>query len=146
MMQRSLSSGSIHYVFCTKSARDYSWSWLYLLETAELKVKSSVARSHQWRIYYHSLWGQLSTTCSNATEVAQWAAPSSSQSQRATDNGVRDGRSNWLSVIPTLYRAVTPERRSHGAKASQKSQVYSSGRECGTLGHFIGCAATNGSQ
>ena len=28
------------------------------------------------------------------TEVAQWAAPSCSQPQPATDNGVRDGRSN----------------------------------------------------
>ena len=40
------------------------------------------------------LWGQLSTTCSNVTEVAQWAAPSCSRPQPATDNGVRDGRSN----------------------------------------------------
>ena len=29
------------------------------------KVKSSMARSLQWRIYYHRMWGQLSTTCSN---------------------------------------------------------------------------------
>ena len=28
------------------------------------------------------------------TEVAQWGAPSYSQPQPATDNGVRDGRSN----------------------------------------------------
>ena len=28
------------------------------------------------------------------TEVAQWGAPSCSESQPATDNGVRDGRSN----------------------------------------------------
>ena len=28
------------------------------------------------------------------TEVAQWVAPSCSQPQPATDNGVRDGRSN----------------------------------------------------
>ena len=28
------------------------------------------------------------------TEVAQWGAPSCSQPQSATDNGVRDGRSN----------------------------------------------------
>ena len=40
------------------------------------------------------LWGQLSTTYSNVTEVAQWAAPSCSRPQAATDNGVRDGRSN----------------------------------------------------
>ena len=42
------------------------------------------------------------------TEVAQWGAPSCSQPQPATDN-VRDGRSNWLVVPPTLHRAVPPE-------------------------------------
>ena len=25
--------------------------------------------------YYHHLWGELSTTCSNATDVAQWETP-----------------------------------------------------------------------
>ena len=38
--------------------------------------------------------GKLSTTCSNAIEVTQWATPSCSRPQPATDNGVRDGRSN----------------------------------------------------
>ena len=33
------------------------------------KVKSPMVRSIQWIIYYHSLQGQLPTTCSNATEV-----------------------------------------------------------------------------
>ena len=47
---------------------------------------------------YHWLWGKLSTTFSNVTDVAQWATPSYSQPQPATDNGVRDGRSNWLTV------------------------------------------------
>ena len=43
------------------------------------------------------------------TEVAQWRAPSCSQPQPATDNGVRDGRFNWLVAPPTLHRAVPPE-------------------------------------
>ena len=43
------------------------------------------------------------------TEAAQWGAPSCSQPQPATDNGVRDGRSNWLVAPPTLHRAVPPE-------------------------------------
>ena len=55
------------------------------------------------------MWIQSSTTCSNFTEVAQWGAPSCSQPQPATDNGVRDGRSNWLVVPPTLHRAVPTE-------------------------------------
>ena len=37
------------------------------------------------RIYYHSLSGQLSATCSNATEVAQWATPSCSRPKRPLD-------------------------------------------------------------
>ena len=32
-------------------------------------VKSSMARSPQWRIYYHCSWGQLASNCCNATEV-----------------------------------------------------------------------------
>ena len=36
------------------------------------------------------------------TEVAQWRTPSCSQPQPATDNGVKDGRSNWLVAPPTL--------------------------------------------
>ena len=38
--------------------------------------------------------GQLSTTCSNATEVAQMGNSSGSRPQPAMVNGVRDGRSN----------------------------------------------------
>ena len=55
------------------------------------------------------MWVQLSTTCSNFTEVVQWGAPSCSQPQPAMDNGIRDGRSNWLVAPPTLHRAVPPE-------------------------------------
>ena len=36
------------------------------------------------------------------TEAAQWVTPSCSQPQPATDNGVRDGKSNWLVAPPTL--------------------------------------------
>ena len=43
------------------------------------------------------------------TEVAQWGAPSCNQPQPATDNGIREGRSNWLVAPPTLRRAVPPE-------------------------------------
>ena len=43
------------------------------------------------------------------TEVAQWGAPSCSGPQPATDNGVRDGRSNSLVASPTLHRAAPPE-------------------------------------
>ena len=53
----------------------------------------------QRRIYYHWLWGQFSTTCSNAIEVAQWATPSCIWLQPPTDDGIRDGRSKWLANI-----------------------------------------------
>ena len=43
-----------------------------------------------WKIYYHCSFGQSSTSYSNATDVAQWAAPSSRRPQPATYNGVRD--------------------------------------------------------
>ena len=36
------------------------------------------------------------------TEAVQWGTPSCSQPQPATENGVRDGRSNWLVAPPTL--------------------------------------------
>ena len=43
------------------------------------------------------------------TEIVQWGTPSCSQPQPATNNGVRDGRSNWL-VAPPPSWAVPPER------------------------------------
>ena len=59
------------------------------------KVKSSMARSLPCS-------GESTTTECGVnyqlhaviTEAAQWGTPSSSQPQSATDNGVRDGRSN----------------------------------------------------
>ena len=37
-----------------------------------------------------------------STEVGQWGTPSCSRPQPTTDNGVREGRSNWLVAPPTL--------------------------------------------
>ena len=58
------------------------------------KVKLSMAKSLQ-------VENLLPTECAFnyqllavITEVAQWGAPSCSQPQLGTDNGVRDGRSN----------------------------------------------------
>ena len=56
-----------------------------------------------------SLLAKLSTTCSNATEVAWWGALVCRLPQPAIDNGVRDGRSNWLPLPPTIHRAIPPE-------------------------------------
>ena len=69
------------------------------------------------------MWGQLSTTCSNATEVTQWGAPCCSRTQAATDNGVRDGRFNRLAITPTVHRAVPHELHVlHVVKAGYKWQ------------------------
>ena len=96
---------------------------------------SFMARSPQWSIYYHSLYGQLSTTCSNAIEVAQWVAPSCSWPQPAMDIGVRDGSSNWLAVTPnSLLHGCTPKGPLHGADAVYKSQVLLVGCEGMTFG------------
>ena len=78
-----------------------------------LKLKSSMARSLSVEnLVPRGMWGQLSTTCSNATEVTQWGALSCSLPQATTDYGVRDGRSNWpidgRSVTPHLTLGSTP--------------------------------------
>ena len=53
--------------------------------------------------------GSIINYLQSFTEVAQWGAPSCCQPQPALDNGVRDGRSNWLVAPPTLHGAVPPE-------------------------------------
>ena len=61
----------------------------------------------------HCLWCQLSTTCSNAAEVAQLATFNCSRPQKATNNSVSDGRFNLLAVNPTLMgstKVVPPQR------------------------------------
>ena len=55
------------------------------------------------------MWGQLSTTCSNFTEVAQWRASKCSRPELALDNGIQDGRSNRLVEPATLHTAVPHE-------------------------------------
>ena len=89
------------------------------------------------------MWGQLSTTCSNATEVAQWAAPSCSRLQPATDN---PARSNYP-LTPTIQRAVSTELHVlHCASAGYKSQdlLHPLGREHATLEMPDCCAVNHG--
>ena len=55
----------------------------------------------------HILWGQLSTTCSTAIEVTQWAAPGCSRPQPAMDSTWRQRRQIQLTHRPTpLYGTV----------------------------------------
>ena len=68
----------------------------------------------------------------------------------ATDNGVRDGRSNWLVAPPTLQTAVPPELHVlHSAMRAAKSQdsLHWESRERATFGvpgQRTACAATQG--
>ena len=80
-----------------------------------VKVKYFMASRPQIRIYYYCLWGHLSTTCIIATEVAQWATPSCSRLQAATDNGVRGGRYN---------QGVRSGRRTHGGNKCKHSWAW----------------------
>ena len=54
------------------------------------------------------MWSPILTTCSNATEVGKLGAPSCSRPQPATDNGIRDGRSNFSSRVPPPTQGSTP--------------------------------------
>ena len=60
---------------------------------------------------------------SNVTEVTQWAATSCSRLQSATDDGVSDGRANWLAATPTLKRTVPRERHLHSASVALHESV-----------------------
>ena len=71
-------------------------------------INSSMSRSPLEEKLLLLLVGKILTSFSNATEVAQWATPSCSRPQRASDNGVRDGRSNLLVVTPTTCKSVPP--------------------------------------
>ena len=70
-----------------------------LTAALKVKVKSSMARSHPVApLYYHTMWGQLSTTCSNGTEYLNEELPVAIDHSQLwsseTVDGVRDARSN----------------------------------------------------
>ena len=83
------------------------------------------------------------------TEVAQWWTPSFSPPQPATDNGVRDGRSNWLVAPPPSWAAPPELYVLHGVNAAYKSQdlLHQPGLERASTGmpdQRTTCAATQG--
>ena len=92
--------------------------------------------------YYHNnknnrMWGQLSTTCSIATEGAQWGAPSCS----------RDGTLNYWPLHSTLHRAVPLELHVlHGTHVDTNHKTC--GSQCGENTQPSEChsAATLGSD
>ena len=82
------------------------------------------------------------------TDVAQWAAPSCSRPQPATDNSIRDGRSNWLAVTPHPLQGSDPEFHKYISNVRWASQdLYWLRRELvtfGMLGRRIVYATTHG--
>ena len=88
---------------CVPVANIIPYEIAYVPVASTMKIlKSSMARIPQMRIYNHFLSGQVLTTCSNATELAQWTTHSFSRPQPDKDNGVRDDISNWLDVTNIL--------------------------------------------
>ena len=80
---------------------------VHVLTTEKVKAKSSMARSLPVENLLAQNVGSIINYLQQFTEVAQWGATSCSQLQPATDNGVRDGRSNWL-VAPPRYTGQCP--------------------------------------
>ena len=68
-----------YYFFCKTHCIEHNGEYICTVY-AQLKVKakSSMARNVPVEnLLYHRMWGQLSTTYSNVTEVAQWEIPNS---------------------------------------------------------------------
>ena len=57
------------------------------------EIKPSIFQSHA------CFREKSTTTTDNAPKIAQWTTPKCGRLQPATDNGLRDGRSNSLAFI-----------------------------------------------
>ena len=73
---------------------------------------------------------------------SQWGTPSCSQPQPGTDNGVKEGRSNWL-VAPPPSWAVPPERLVHSINQCNLSGTRTFNRSMRGTNH-LAYAATQG--
>ena len=70
----------------------------YFPGNMKVKVKSSLARILPMEIYYRRMWGQLSITCSNASEWHNEVLPV--EVNHGQQRTMPYGRSNWLAVTP----------------------------------------------
>ena len=104
---------------------DYSLWLAWGLEPQKGEVFLLLPWVPQGRIYYHCLWDQLAITCSNATEVAKYVTPSCSRQQPATDNGVRESRSNWLASSPPVIEKAT--LKVTGSEGHSETKCFQSG-------------------
>ena len=110
------------------------------------KVKSSLARSFPVENLRRQNVGSSINYLQQSTEVAQWGTPSCSRPQPATDNGVRDGRSNLL-VAPPPSWVVSTERLVHSI--NRCSPATAGIRSCNFAtfsmrGYHLAYAATQG--
>ena len=67
----------------------------------------------QWKNLLPEFVGSISITCSNVTEVAQWATPSCSRPQPATNRALETVDSIGWPLPPTVHRVMPPERHWH---------------------------------
>ena len=106
-----------------------------------------MVKSHPMENLLPQKWDQLSTTYRNATEVAQWGAPSwameSFHSEIRTMSSETVDSIDWP-LPPTLHRGVLRELHVlHGVNAGYKSQnlLQQLGREHAFLGMTGQCTA-----
>ena len=95
----------------------------------------------QWRIYYHRIWVQLSTTCSNVLKQ-----PNGELLVAVNHNQLRTMASETVDPIdwsqPPPSWAVPPERQVHSINQSNLSGTRTCNR--GMRGNHLAYAATQG--
>ena len=87
--------------------------------------------------------GSIINYSKQSTEVAEWGTPSCSRPQPATDNGLRDGKSNLL-FAPPPSGAVPSERLVHSINRCSLSSPGTRLCYCSMRGNHLAYAATQG--
>ena len=107
-------------------------AWIFILWFDKAKVMYSLARSLKVEnllpLFVGSIINYLQKC--NATEVAQWVAPSCSRTQSATENVVRDVRSNWLAVTPHPLEGSTACYKSRARLVAGVCTEHTTGGRC----------------
>ena len=135
---------SLHII--TKAGRKHLANMVFTLDTSnsnERKGKSLLwPGASQWRIYYHRMWGQLSTTCSNVPKQ-----PNGELLVAVNHNQLRTKPSKTVDPIdqshPPSSWAVTPERNVHSINQCNLSETRTCNRSM--RGNHLAYAATQGS-
>ena len=105
------------------------------------KVKSSMARSSQWRIYYHRMWVQVSTTCSIVLKQPNGQLiVAVNHNQLRTIASERVDPIDWSHPPPSW--AVSPERLVHSINQCNVSGTGTCNRSF--RGNHLAYAATQG--